>query len=922
MLQGGIIVLVSLLYVGVLFGIAYYGDKRADAGRSIISNPYVYALSMAVYCTAWTFYGSVGRAAVTGIGFLPIYLGPTLTAVLWWFVLRKIIRISKVNRITSIADFVASRYGKSTALGALVTIIAVVGTVPYISLQLKAVSTSFNLLWNYPNLITATPAVDIFTLADTAYVAAIVLAVFAILFGTRHLDVTEHHEGLVAAIAFESVVKLVAFCAVGIFVTYEMYHGFGDVFNHAATLPQLSELFVIGGNNHGQLGAADSYSSWTWLIFLSMMAILFLPRQFQVAVVENTDEQHLNKAIWLFPLYLLAINIFVLPIAFGGLLHFAGQAVDADTFVLTLPMAAGREGLALLVYIGGFSAAASMVIVETVALSTMVSNDLIMPLVLRALRLNERGDLSSMVLGIRRVTIVLLLLFGYVYLHFTAATNSLVNIGLISFAAVAQFAPAILGGIYWKGGTRLGALIGLSAGFIVWGYTLPLPTLVGSGWVPASLLTQGPFGIPWLNPYHLFGLQELDPVSHALFWSMLVNIGGYVAVSLFGKPGVLEANQAGIFVDVFNYSANGEAVALWRGTATVPALRALLERFLGENRAERALAAFARQRGIDWTTLHAAEPELVHHAEKLLAGAIGAVSARVAVASVVQEETLGLGEVLRMLDETSQVIAYSHRLEERSRQLEQKSLALEAATGDLRAANERLQELDRLKDDFISTVTHELRTPLTSIRAFSEILYDNPGLEEARRSHFLEVILKESERLTRLINQVLDLAKLEAGGADWQPSAVDLRALIEEALTSTSQLFHEQQIELALDLPDRVPVILVDHDRIMQVMVNLLSNALKFCDAKAGWVSVRLRAHPDCLQVDVADNGPGIPDHEQQAIFDKFRQVNDATTGKPQGTGLGLPISRQIIAHHGGQLWVESERGEGAIFSFTLPING
>ncbi|MFN8496151.1 MAG: sensor histidine kinase [Caldilineaceae bacterium] len=920
MLHGSTIILVSLGYVGILFAIAYYGDKRADAGRSMIGNPYVYALSMAVYCTTWTFYGSVGRAAATGLGFLPIYLGPTLAAALWWFILRKIIRISKVNRITSIADFVASRYGKSTALGALVTIIAVVGIVPYISLQLKAVSTSFNLLWNYPQLNTTTPLADMFTLADTAYLAAILLAVFAILFGTRHLDVTEHHEGLVAAVAFESVIKLVAFCAVGVFVTFGLYRGFGDVFNQAATVPQLRALFVITANGP-QLSAADAYSGWTWLIFLSMLAILFLPRQFQIAVVENVDERHLRKAIWLFPLYLLAINIFVLPIAFGGLLHFAGQPVDADTFVLTLPLAAGREMLALLVYIGGFSAAASMVIVETVALSTMVSNDLVMPLVLRTLHLAEQGDLSAMVLGIRRVTIALLLMLGYIYLHFTSATSSLVNIGLISFAAVAQFAPAILGGIYWKGGTRRGALIGLTAGFLVWSYTLPLPTLVGSSWLPATLLAQGPFGIAWLHPYHLFGLQDLDPVSHSLFWSMLVNIGGYVGFSLFGQQDVLEASQARLFVDVFNYSHNGEILPLWRGTATVQSLRALLERFLGEQRAERALLAFARQRGLEWTTTAEADPELVRHTEKLLAGAIGAASARVAVASVVQEETLGLDEVLRMLDETSQVIAYSHQLEERSRQLEQKSLALEAATAELRAANERLQELDRLKDDFISTVTHELRTPLTSIRAFSEILHDNPTLEVERRTHFLEVILKESERLTRLINQVLDLAKLEAGAADWHASAVDLGDLISEAVTATSQLCQERQIELAVELPEHAPILWVDRDRIMQVMVNLLSNAIKFCDAKRGWIGIRLQLLPASVQVDVADNGPGIPQPEQEIIFDKFRQVSDATTGKPQGTGLGLPISRQIIAHYGGQLWVESAPGAGATFSFTLPLN-
>lgn len=915
MLQGGVIIVVSLLYIGILFAIAYVGDQRADAGRSIINNPYVYALSMAVYCTAWTFYGSVGRAAVTGMGFLPIYLGPTLMAALWWFVLRKMIRISKVNRITSIADFIASRYGKSTVLGGLVTVIAVVGVVPYIALQLKAVVTSFALIWNYPELKTTVDVGGIFTATDLALYVAMLLAAFAILFGTRHLDVTEHHEGLVAAIAFESLVKLLAFLAVGIFVTYGVYNGFGDLFQHAAANPALSQLFQMGH-------APGAYGDWAWLTFLSMLAILFLPRQFQVAVVENMGERHLQKASWLFPLYLFVINIFVLPIAFGGRLHFPNGAIDADTFVLTVPMVERQEALALLVFLGGFSAAMGMVIVESVALSTMVSNDLVMPILLRLrmLRLIERGDLSSAVLAIRRLAIVAILLLGYAYFRLTGESSTLVSIGLISFAAVAQFAPAVLGGIYWKEGRWLGALVGLVLGFVVWSYTLPLPSLADSGWVSKSFITQGPWGITWLRPYELFGLTGFDPISHALFWSLLVNGGSYIILALVGQQSAIEHSQATLFVDIFKYSANHETVALWRGTATVAALRALLERFLGQPRAELALAAYGRQRAVDWPQTVTADAELVQHAEKHLAGAIGAASARVAIASVVEEENLRLDEVMRMLEETSQVIAYSHQLEERSQQLEQKSLELETATDELRRANARLQELDRVKDDFISTVTHELRTPLTSIRAFSEILHDNPDLEAARRSHFLEIILKESGRLTRLINQVLDLAKLEAGAAEWHADEVDMGSLIEEAVATTSQLLQDQRITLTLDLPNAAPLIYVDHDRIMQVVLNLLANAIKFCDQQAGWIKISLCTEPAGLRVAVADNGLGIPLQEQHTIFDKFRQVNDSRHGKPRGTGLGLPISAQIIAHYGGRLWVESTPSAGAIFSFTLPI--
>lgn len=914
------IVFVSLCYIGILFAIAYYGDQRADAGRSLISNSYVYALSLAVYCTTWTFYGSVGQAARSGVDFLPIYLGPTLMAALWWVVLRKIIRISKQNRITSIADFVASRYGKSITLGGLVTIIAVVGVVPYISLQLKAVATTLNLLWSYPDL-TTTAAQTGSTLvnsaaATTAFYVAIGLAAFAILFGTRHLDVTEHHEGLVAAIAFESVIKLLAFLAAGLFVTYGVYDGFGDVFQRAAAVPELRQLFVIGNTG-------NRYSSWAALLVLSMLAIMFLPRQFQVAVVENVDERHLKKAIWLFPLYLLVINIFVLPIAFGGRLHFPTGQLDADTFMLTVPMAEGQQALALLVFLGGFSAAASMVIVETVALSTMVSNDLIMPLVLglRMVPLHERGDLGGMILAIRRVVIVVILLLGYLYFRLTGQSNSLVSIGLISFAAVAQFAPAILGGIYWKGATRLGALCGLVGGFLVWGYTLPLPALVEAGWLAPTFSEVGLWGIAWLRPYQLFGVAHLDPVAHSLLWSMLINGGLFTIVSLVGRQSVLEHSQASLFVDIFNYASNQETLALWRGTATVYALRKLLGRFLGERRAETALAAYARQRGLDWAEVINADAELVQHAERLLAGTMGTASARVAIASVVKEEALSLDEVMRMLDETSQVIAYSRQLEQRSQQLEEKSLALEAATAELRAANGRLQELDRLKDDFISTVTHELRTPLTSIRAFSEILHDNPELALPRRLHFLEIIMKESERLTRLINQVLDLAKLEAGAADWRRDEVDLGALIEDALHATSQFISDKGISVAVETPGVVPLLIADRDRLTQVFLNLLSNAIKFCDNERGAILIRVQLLEQTVQVSVQDNGPGLHPQEQRVIFDKFRQVHDHRNGKPQGTGLGLPISKQIITHYGGDLWVESLPGQGATFAFTLPLN-
>ena len=890
----------SFGYIGLLFAIAYVGDKHAEIGKSLVSNPYIYALSLAVYCTAWTFYGSVGRAATSGLGFLPTYIGPTLVATLGWLIIRKILRISKIHRITSIADFIASRYGKSTTLGSVVTIIAVFGIVPYISLQLKAISTSFQIIKSFPHTSVPKHFAEIPLLGDTAFYIALILAIFTILFGTRHLEATERHEGLVAAIAFESLVKLIAFLVVGFFVTYWIYDGFGDIFRQAQAFPELRQLLTMEKGT-------GAYANWCIHIFLSMMAVMFLPRQFQVAIVENVNEDHLNKAIWLFPLYLLAINVFVLPIAFGGVMHFAGQNVDADTFVLTLPMSEGKGTLALLVFIGGISAATGMVIVATIALSTMICNDLVMPVLLRLpfLMLAQRSDISDVILAIRRGSIIAVLLLGYLYFRIIGGYYTLVSIGLISFAAVAQFAPAILGGIFWKRGTKAGALCGLVAGFIVWFYTLVGPSLVQAGFLPEQFVTQGPFGLAAFKPFELFGLKDFDFTAHAVFWSMLANVMLYIGVSMFTRPGAMEHSQATLFVDVYRYSGETGGSGLWRGTATITDLRSLLERFLGRERTEYELAEYAKRHTIDLRQSLRADAGMVNHVEKLLAGTIGSASARVLVSSVVKEEPLGLDEVMDILDETRQVIAYSHELEK--------------ATAELKAANERLKELDRLKDEFISTVTHELRTPLTSVRSIAEILQANPDIDKDQYGNFTAIIVKESERLSRLINQVLDFQKIETGAMDWEFSHLDFKNVIADALTATQPLLQDKNITIDRSFPEHVPLITGDRDRLIQVMVNLVSNAAKFCADAKGHIVITVSVDSNFLTVNVKDNGIGINETNQKVIFEDFRQITHATRGRPHGSGLGLAITRRIVEFHGGRIWVESEVGKGSIFSFTLP---
>jgi Na+/proline symporter/nitrogen-specific signal transduction histidine kinase len=895
MVDAPLVITVAVAYLSLLFAVASFGDRRAAAGRSVIGNAWVYALSMAVYCSAWTYFGSVGRAASGGVWFLPIYLGPMLAMILAWMVVRKMIRIARAYRITSIADFVASRYGKSTLLAGGVTLITVVGLVPYIALQLKGIAGAYALMTTPPAASPSGAAARWW--ADGTLLVALALAGFTIVFGARHLDSAERHEGMVAAIAFESLVKLLAFLAVGVFVVWGLFDGLGDLFARARGVPELAQLLRLSQ------GKPFAYEQWFALTMLSALSVVFLPRQFQVMVVENVDERHLKRAAWVFPLYLLAINLFVLPIALAGLLHF-GPASNAEGFVLSLPLAAGHDALALFAFVGGLSAATGMVIVEATAVSTMVCNDLVMPLLLRTRRFRAAAgtDLTGFLLGIRRTAIVAILLLGYAYYRVAGEAYALVGIGLISFAAVAQFAPAMLGGMYWKGGTRAGALAGLVAGFAVWVYTLMLPSFAKSGWLAPEFLTRGPLGIELLKPESLFGLRGLDYLTHSLFWSLLANAGLYVAVSLWRAPTARETSQALLFVDAWRTTAGP---VFWRGRARVADLLPLLGRFVGAARARELFDEHARRRGLGSVDALPPDAQLVQFVETQLAGAIGSASARVMVASVVEEEPLGLTDVMRILDEASQIRAYSHELEK--------------VTTELKRANEQLKSLDRLKDDFMSSVTHELRTPLTSIRALAELMRDDPQMPEGQRQEFLGIVVAETERLSRLVNQVLDMAKIESGHAEWHHSDVDLKALVEHAAMTTREMLRERGAALELDLPPRVPTIRADADRLTQVLLNLLGNAAKFVPAEGGRVRVHLSADAQRLRVEVHDNGPGVPAAQRALIFEKFRQGGDALN-RPQGTGLGLPISRRIVEHFGGRMGLADDTPQGACFWFTLPL--
>ncbi|MBK7001161.1 MAG: PAS-domain containing protein [Rhodoferax sp.] len=638
--MSSLVIITSVLYLLLLFFIAYIGDKRSGSGRSLVANPHVYALSIAVYCTSWTFYGSVGRAAVDW-GFLSLYIGPILVFVLLTQVLQKILRISKAQHITSIADFISARYGKSRLLAASVTLIAVIGIMPYISLQLKAVSSGFEILRYYPAIFMPEAMGQTPFWLDSAFLVALVLALFTIVFGTRHVDATEHHEGMVAAIAVESIVKLLAFLAVGVFVTFGLFDGFGDLFARALVQLPDSKLFKT-----------DEFFSLNWwsLTALGMAGIVCLPRQFQVTVVENVDSSHLKKAAWLFPLYLVLINVFMVPIALGGMMLLQAQGVSADTFVLTLPMLGAHPSLALFSFIGGFSAATGMVVVEVIALSTMVCNDLLMPILLRSRlsRFQQGNDLTAVIKRIRRISIFGIVLLSYAYLRLIGESYALVTMGLVSFAAAAQFAPAIIGGIYWKGGSRSGALAGLCAGFAVWVYTLLLPSLMRSGWLPAGMLTDGPFGLAFLRPTALFGLAGLDAAAHCMIYSMVANIGCYVGVSLRSQQSALEQSQAAAFVCMQQPSATSLNPSEQQ-FGQIGELRDMALRFVESARIEPLFVRYVTPPGGAIDPGAPADAALAQAVELLLAGVIGAASARIVMAMHLQQwqqETKSVRELI------------------------------------------------------------------------------------------------------------------------------------------------------------------------------------------------------------------------------------------------------------------------------------
>ena len=797
MIAGWVAILTALAYFCGLFAVAHFGDTkgRRYVGRRL--RAFVYALTLCVYCSSWAFFGSVGVASTSGLDFLPVYIGPLLVLGAGHSFVLRILRLAKAQNITSIADFVAARYGKSQPVAATVAAIAVIGAVPYVALQLKAISSSLTTV-----LGSAEPGHKTLVaigVGDTSFILAMLLAGFAMAFGTRRIDATEHQDGLLLAVATESVVKLAAFLAVGIFVTWSMFGGPADLARQASANIDLRSM----------LGQMPDFGGWAITILLSATCILLLPRQFHVTFVENRDESDVKTAAWLVPAYLVAINIFVIPIALAGRLTFADGMIDRDMTVLALPLQQHSGLVALFTMIGGLSAATAMVVVESVALAIMVSNDLVMPLVLRGRSTRQRkappaagsplqqGDLGTLVLIIRRIAIVCILCLGYVYFKWSSEA-ALAAIGLLSFAAIAQIAPAFFGGLIWRGANGRGAMAGLIAGTIVWAYTLLMPSLEHMSVTIAGLVAHGPLGITALEPRALFG-SNLPSLVHGVVWSLSANILAFVGFSLTRHPTPIERLQAGLFVGS-EPTPMGQVFRLWRAGVTVGELEAAVARYLGTDPTRRSFDAFRAMRGLDSAAPAEADIHILRYAEHLLASAIGTASSRLVLALLLRRRNMSRQAALRLVDDASAMLKYNRDLLQHALDFARQGITLFDKDLRLICWNREFRELFDLPADKL----HVGMGLEDVVRFNAERGLYGPGTADDLIAASLDLLVHESEpfRLKLQPGGVIEVrsARMPDDGIVTTYTDVTRTVAAEEALEATNETLEQRVRERTEEL--------------------------------------------------------------------------------------------------------------------------
>ena len=872
-----------ILYLGILFFIAYFAEKKRSSFW--VNNPYVYSLSLAVYCSAWTYYGSIGVAANQGLEYMAIYVGPIIIIPSWIYLNSKIIRISRVNKISSIADFIGLRYGNSRSLSAIIALVCILAIIPYIALQIKSISETFHLITVTENSTSI--------LFDSSTYVVIIIALFSSYYGTKYVDASEKRLGIISAVAAESFFKLIFFVILGLFVVYGVFNGFEDIYRQAEKLPD----FAAKNSFNGLEGSFN----WFLMLMLSMSAIFLLPRQFHTAIIENRKEKHIKTAIWLFPLYLLIFNFFVFPIAWGGKILFFGQDVNPELYSILIPQKFGNIFISTLVFFGGLSACISMIIISSISLSIMLSNNIIIPYGwLDKFKSENDTDNTKSIVNIRKVSIFLLIISGFIFYKYLLLGKSLFSIGLVSFVLIAQLGPSFFGAIFWRRGTYAGSVSGIIVGVLLCFLGLILPSF-SENFVQSEFY-QSEF-------FSFFKIPYLSPITQIFFWSMLVNSALFILISANTVSNYRERNYAELYVDIDDYIQNHENAYIWKGTANVSDIQKILGRFLGQKKTEQALKIFNLKYNITDES-DTADSRFIKFSENLLSGRIGTASAKILIEGVTKEDKISLPEVLQILEESKENISINKQLSEQSSQLLKLS-------GDLQVANINLIEKDQQKDEFLDSVAHELRTPLTAIRATSEILLDDEDMPAELKKDFLENIISESDRLNEIINDILYLDKLETGTISLHISENNIIETFKKSLKPLLHLFDQRHLHHSEVHLLENEMYQFDEQRMIQVFQNILGNALKFTNEQ-GMIQTKFQEKDDQLKISVFNTGKTIPEEDLEFIFDKFYQSKNQNLRKPIGSGLGLAICKKIMIAQNGNIEVKNKE-IGVSFEIYLP---